>query len=82
MSRRIGSSKRIERIGRVFRGAMASATLVLVGAGPALARMSKTSLEGAENAVGPHMPEPGAAILFALGAGAVAWGVRRHHRRS
>jgi hypothetical protein len=66
------------------------AALVLLIATPVLARSSKASLDGARQSIqqvpGPQepvgaVPEPGAALLFAAGAGSVMWALRRRTRR-
>ena len=43
----------------------------------ALALMDQTSLDAAVDAVGPAIPEPGAALLFFAGAGLLAWSRRK-----
>lgn len=68
------------RFGRAVRAGVAVGALALLTAAPALAVTGPTSLEGARQGVGPATPEPGAALLFALGAGAVAWSARRRTR--
>ena len=61
---------------------LSSAIVVpLLAVAPALAEASKAALEGAERSVGPATPEPAAVLLFAAGAGFVAWTVRRRSRR-
>lgn len=53
--------------------------LVLAAADPAFAGRSRSLARSSGDAL-PAVPEPGAAIAFALGVGVVAWAVRRSRR--
>lgn len=84
MEERVGTKRIGTVVGRivgVVGGLFASAVLVLLWVGPALAVAGRGPIEATQQEIGPSTPEPGAAILFALGAGAVAWSTRRRRAR-
>lgn len=58
--------------------AIAAALTTLTLAGPAMAVISRAARDGAASAV----PEPTAAVLFAVGIGISAWSIRRNRKRS
>ena len=58
--------------------AIAAALMTLTLAGSALAFASPAAVDGAHSTV----PEPGAAVLFAVGIGISAWSIRRNNKRS
>lgn len=60
------------------RFAFAAAAAVMAFAGTASAVVSPNSLQGAQP---PSVPEPGAALLFAVGVGVSAWAMRRRAGR-
>jgi hypothetical protein len=72
--------------------AIAAAVMTLTLAGSALATTGRAARVGArESLEGPpgalsgapsHMPEPAAAVLFAVGIGISAWAIRRNSKRS
>lgn len=62
----------------MLRLAIAAALLTLSLPGSALAGMQRASLDGAASTV----PEPTAAVLFAVGIGISAWSIRRNRKRS
>lgn len=83
----------LQQIGPMLRGAILGVGLLLLGAAPMAALSSGSSVDGAERAIqrqqeqsgqrpSAPIPEPGAVLVFALGAGAVAWGVRRRRSAS
>ena len=57
---------------------IAAALMTLMLAGSALAFSSPAALDGAHSTV----PEPAAAVLFAVGIGISAWSIRRNSKRS
>ncbi len=75
---------------RLFSAACLCTALVLLTAAPVLANSSKASLEGARRSMSTQaevarpvgaVPEPSAALLFAVGAGSLFWKLRRRPRR-
>ena len=59
---------------------IAAVLMTLTMAGSALATAGSAAVEGARPA--SHMPEPAAAVLFAVGIGISAWAIRRNRKRS
>lgn len=57
---------------------IAAALMTLTLAGSALAIASPAARDGAASTV----PEPTAAVLFAVGIGISAWSIRRNRKRS
>ncbi len=57
---------------------IAAALMTLMLAGSALAFASPAARDGAASTV----PEPTAAVLFAVGIGISAWSIRRNRKRS
>jgi hypothetical protein len=77
----------------MHRLAIAAALMTFALAGTALATTGRAARVGAlEDLQGPHgiqqsgapahMPEPAAAVLFAVGIGISAWSIRRNSKRS
>jgi len=58
--------------------AIAAALMTLTLAGSAMAGAQRSSIDGAASTV----PEPTAAVLFAVGIGISAWSIRRNRKRS
>lgn len=65
------------RIRKMTRRVLGSVALVSLWTAPALAMADKSAVQETEQQIGSAVPEPGAALLFAAGAGLVAWSVRR-----
>lgn len=71
-----------DRIRKMTRRVLGSVALVSLWAGPAVAMISGGAVQETEQQIGSPVPEPGAALLFAAGAGMVAWSVRRRRSQS
>jgi len=64
----------------MHRHAIAAAVMTLTLAGSAMAMTNRAAVEGARPS--PTVPEPAAAVLFAVGIGISAWSIRRNSKRS
>jgi len=60
--------------------AIAAALMTLTLAGSALASAGPAAVDGARPP--SSVPEPAAAVLFAVGIGISAWAIRRNSKRS